>query len=68
MKNSKTVALLSVVITAFLGGYESVQSQDLPLSMILIDGEKWELVSADHSFTEGPAVNSVGEVFFTDVP
>ena len=68
MKISKTVARLVVVVIALLGGYETVQSQDLPLSLILIDGEKWELVSAEHSFTEGPAVNAAGEVFFTDVP
>ncbi len=68
MKISKTIAQLVVVVIALVGGYETVQSQDLPLSLILIDGEKWELVSADHSFTEGPAVNAAGEVFFTDVP
>jgi gluconolactonase len=28
----------------------------------------WELVSEGHGFTEGPAVNARGEVFFTDIP
>lgn len=35
---------------------------------ILIPGEDWQLVSKGHKFTEGPAVNDKGEVFFTDVP
>lgn len=35
---------------------------------VLIDGEDWQLVSEGHQFTEGPAVNDKGEVFFTDVP
>lgn len=35
---------------------------------ILIDGEKWQEVSSGHKFTEGPAVNRKGEVFFTDIP
>jgi sugar lactone lactonase YvrE/enterochelin esterase-like enzyme len=35
---------------------------------ILIPGEGWQLVSQGHRFTEGPAVNSEGEVFFTDIP
>ena len=35
---------------------------------ILIDGEDWELVSEGHGFTEGPAVNAAGEVYFTDIP
>ncbi|MFO1092214.1 MAG: SMP-30/gluconolactonase/LRE family protein [Planctomycetaceae bacterium] len=35
---------------------------------VLLPGEDWELVSEGHKFTEGPAVNKDGEVFFTDVP
>jgi len=35
---------------------------------LLIPGEDWELVSEGHKFTEGPAVNDKGEVFFTDIP
>ena len=35
---------------------------------ILIPGEDWELVSEGHRFTEGPAVNAAGEVYFTDIP
>ena len=35
---------------------------------ILIPGEGWRLISDGHRFTEGPAVNSKGELFFTDVP
>lgn len=35
---------------------------------ILIPGEGWKLVGEGYTFTEGPAVNRRGEVFFTDVP
>ncbi|WP_437205920.1 SMP-30/gluconolactonase/LRE family protein [Planctomicrobium sp. SH664] len=34
---------------------------------ILIPGEDWVEVSSGHQFTEGPAVNELGEVFFSDV-
>jgi len=34
---------------------------------LLIPGENWQLVSEGHQFTEGPAVNDKGEVFFTDL-
>jgi gluconolactonase len=44
----------------------TVSSQ--PLMNILIPGENWRLVSEGHQFTEGPATNSRGEVFFTDIP
>jgi sugar lactone lactonase YvrE/enterochelin esterase-like enzyme len=35
---------------------------------ILLPGEDWKLVADGYRFTEGPAVNAKGEVFFTDVP
>jgi gluconolactonase len=35
---------------------------------VLIPGEGWHLVSEGHGFTEGPAANARGEVFFTDIP
>ncbi|MDB5334650.1 MAG: gnl 5, partial [Planctomycetaceae bacterium] len=44
-------------------GLGSPQLQD-----ILLPGEEWKLVSEGHKFTEGPAVNAQGEVFFNDVP
>ncbi len=38
------------------------------LKQILLPGEGWQLVGEGYKFTEGPAVNARGEVFFTDVP
>lgn len=38
------------------------------LQEILIPGEDWKLVGQGYKFTEGPAVNARGEVFFNDVP
>lgn len=43
-------------------------SKNTVLNQLLIPGEDWVLVSAGHRFTEGPAVNDRGEVFFTDIP
>lgn len=34
----------------------------------LMPGKDWEQVSGGHRFTEGPAVDKEGNVFFTDVP
>jgi sugar lactone lactonase YvrE len=33
---------------------------------VLIPGEGWQLVSAGHRHTDGPAVSASGEIFFTD--
>ena len=40
----------------------------MQLRELLIPGEDWRLVAEGFQFTEGPAVNDKGEVFFTDVP
>jgi enterochelin esterase-like enzyme len=38
------------------------------LQEVLIPGEDWKLVADGYKFTEGPAVNAKGEVFFNDIP
>lgn len=38
------------------------------LKDILIPGEDWKLVSEGYKFTEGPAANEQGEIFFNDIP
>jgi gluconolactonase len=38
------------------------------LKEILVPGEDWKLVAEGYKFTEGPAVNEKGEVFYNDVP
>jgi sugar lactone lactonase YvrE/enterochelin esterase-like enzyme len=38
------------------------------LKQILLPGEDWQLVADGYRFTEGPAVNAKGEVFFNDIP
>ena len=35
---------------------------------LLIAGEDWQLVAGGFKYTEGPAVNARGEVFFDDIP
>jgi sugar lactone lactonase YvrE/enterochelin esterase-like enzyme len=44
------------------------ESKNQFLRDLLIPGEDWQLVSAGYKFTEGPAVNARGEVFFNDIP
>ncbi|WP_074315643.1 SMP-30/gluconolactonase/LRE family protein [Singulisphaera sp. GP187] len=38
------------------------------LREILLPGEPWTLVAEGYKFTEGPASNGKGEVFFNDIP
>jgi sugar lactone lactonase YvrE/enterochelin esterase-like enzyme len=44
------------------------QSKNNTLDALLIPGEDWQLVSEGYRFTEGPAANAQGEVFFNDIP
>lgn len=60
--------LPAIAIVAIFTSTQFLNAQDMPLSQVLIDGEGWELVSEGHKFTEGPAVDNDGNVFFTDVP
>src|SRR5262245_32948078 len=43
-------------------------AQDMSVANVLIDGQGWQLVSEGHKFTEGPAVDTEGQVYFTDIP
>jgi sugar lactone lactonase YvrE/enterochelin esterase-like enzyme len=38
------------------------------LQQVVIPGEGWQLVADGYRFTEGPAANAKGEVFFNDIP
>lgn len=38
------------------------------ITRILDPAKDWELLSQGHKFTEGPAVDKSGNVFFTDIP
>ena len=42
-------------------------SKNATLNALLIPGENWTLVGEGYRFTEGPAVNAKGEVFFNDM-
>ena len=57
---------VATLVAGFLA--TSVRAQDLALSTVLIDGQGWELVGEGYKFTEGPAADAQGQVYFTDVP
>ncbi len=59
----KLTLLVAIVVWA-----SALPAQDMALSGVLIDGEDWQLVAEGFKFTEGPAVDAEGNVFFTDIP
>ena len=60
--------LVHISLAVFLALPVAARAQDMPLSRVLIDGEGWQVVSSGHKFTEGPAVDAQGNVYFTDIP
>jgi sugar lactone lactonase YvrE len=43
-------------------------SKNQMLSDLLIPGEDWQLIGEGYRFTEGPAANAKGEVYYQDIP
>ncbi len=62
--NTRIRALFSL-----LAMVASIEAQGPPkVSDLLLAGEDWELVGEGYKFTEGPATDKDGIVFFTDIP
>ncbi len=66
MSNVRTPA--TAFFAAAVCSCAAAVAQDMPLTQVLLPGEGWELVSEGHRFTEGPAVDAEGRVYFVDVP
>ena len=62
---SRGIHFASVTLMLLLP--RTVAAQENPLAEILIDGQGWELVGEGYTFTEGPAADAQGNLYFTDV-
>lgn len=60
--NRIAIALITLAISA------SAHAQDMALSTVLLDGQGWQQVAEGFKYTEGPAADEQGNLFFTDVP
>jgi sugar lactone lactonase YvrE len=60
---ARSLTLLLVALNA-----PAALAQDMPLAQILQEGDDWQLVAEGYTFTEGPAVDAAGNLFFVDVP
>ena len=59
-RNPFVLILASLCLSSVAAG------QDANLAGILIDGEDWEQVGEGYTFTEGPAADTEGRLYFTD--
>ena len=66
MKNSSIGLVAFVALT--WATLQPAWAQDMPLHDLLIPGEGWSLVAEGFKFTEGPAADDQGNLFFTDIP
>ncbi len=58
--------LLSACLLCFVAG--TSLAQDMAVTQVIIEGQSWELLGEGYKFTEGPAADAQGNVFFTDIP
>lgn len=68
MKSSFLTALTLVSIGSSIIATNTLRASDEAESKILPAGAELELIADGFSFTEGPAVDPAGNVFFTDQP
>ena len=66
--NGKPSMRLPAILALALLTPGQVPAQDMPLEQVLIEGEDWELVGEGYKFTEGPACDPSGRLYFTDPP
>jgi sugar lactone lactonase YvrE len=59
---------VALVVSLILLAPALARAQDMSVSDVLIDGQGWQLISEDYKFTEGPAADAEGQVYFTDIP
>ena len=65
MKRSCGFTLFSLMLVATVN---TVLAQQSPALQVVAPGAELKKVSAQFSFTEGPAVNKKGDIYFTDQP
>ena len=51
----------------FLASTLAGHAQDMPLQMLLIDGESWQPVAQDLGFADGPCTDAEGNFYFSDL-
>lgn len=68
MTKSLSLLLLSILTIAIRVEAQSSLTDTIKTSSIIADGAKLQLISDQFSFTEGPAVDKNGNIFFTDQP
>src|SRR5438034_105369 len=59
---------LLMLAVGLLQNVSAAIGQDMALSQFLVEGAGWELVAEGFGFTEGPAIDAEGRLYFTDVP
>jgi enterochelin esterase family protein len=61
----KKILLLSALLTILLPGRAT--AQDMSLSMLLIEGENWQVAADQLQFADGPCADAEGNFYFCDM-
>jgi len=63
MKSASIILLLLTTVAL----HAQNLAGDMALSLVLIDGEGWEVVASGYQFTDAPCADADGNFYFTDV-
>ena len=63
----KTFSRWTLLILGCAGLALAARGQDMPLSMLLLEGEGWQVVSEGHGFVDGPCADDKGNFYFSDM-
>ena len=61
-----TIPLFTLFLSVSLVRAQNLAG-DMALSLVLIDGEKWEVVASGYQFTDAACADADGNFYFTDV-
>ncbi|GDY21306.1 hypothetical protein LBMAG56_26520 [Verrucomicrobiota bacterium] len=57
----------TLTLLGWVGLTLTAAGQDMPLSMLLLEGEGWQVVSEGHGFVDGPCADAKGNFYFSDM-
>ena len=66
LRHSSLALVLIILLTTAAARAQNLAG-DMALSLVLIDGENWEIVAEGYQFTDAPCADARGNFYFTDV-
>src|SRR5205823_3565091 len=67
IRNVERMVAVGMLAGLAHSGHAQNLAGDMALSLILVEGKGWELMSEGHQFTDAACADAAGNFYFTDV-